>query len=592
MAKRARKTKTPLSKSVRLWLPTGVAVFLLAIGAVALVVGQHVLKTKAELEAAIPLASTVQQQLIAGDQGAAAQTAASLRSRTEAAATEASGKLWRGLEWVPVAGPNLHAVRVASVAVNDIAVHAVGPATELSLDKLKPVHGRIDLGALDSMTGTMRDATASIERANLLLATVHTNALLAPVRSGIGQLEASLAKADGLLGRLDSAVKVLPDALGADGPRNYLMLFQNNAEARGTGGNPAAIVLLTADDGKISITQQASSQNFKNGRAEPIITLDPATEKLYGDKIGRYMQDITLTPDFPYTAKLAKAFWASSFDTKIDGVVSFDPVALSYLLKATGPVALPTGDILTSENAVRLLLNQVYFRYEDPKMQDAFFASAAASVFDALTTGGGDTKTLVTQLLRATHESRFLYWSEGESEQELIAGTRMTGTLPEANADTTVVGAYINDITGSKMDYYLNVADEVTSTQCQAEKPAFRGSVSLTSTVDPAKAGDLPLYITGPYFHPGNISTDVVLYGPVGAKIDAVTLDGKKAKIKSSAEHLGRPAVKINVLNKPGTTHTISYTMTGAAGKYGPLELRHTPMVRQTPVTVSTPGCS
>lgn len=45
------------------------------------------------------------------------------------------------------------------------------------------------------------------------------------------------------------------------------MLFQNNAESRGTGGNPAAIVLVTADNGQITLAQHASSADFTGDRA-------------------------------------------------------------------------------------------------------------------------------------------------------------------------------------------------------------------------------------------------------------------------------------------------------------------------------------
>ena len=39
-----------------------------------------------------------------------------------------------------------------------------------------------------------------------------------------------------------------------------------------------------------------------------------------------------MTPDFPSTAKLARKMWTSQYGGKVDGVISFDPVALSYLM--------------------------------------------------------------------------------------------------------------------------------------------------------------------------------------------------------------------------------------------------------------------
>ena len=38
---------------------------------------------------------------------------------------------------------------------------------------------------------------------------------------------------------------------GADGPRDYLLVFQNNAEIRATGGLPGSWARLHAEDGKL-----------------------------------------------------------------------------------------------------------------------------------------------------------------------------------------------------------------------------------------------------------------------------------------------------------------------------------------------------
>ena len=59
---------------------------------------------------------------------------------------------------------------------------------------------------------------------------------------------------------------------------------------------------------------------------------------------------------------------------------------------------LPTGDTLTSDNAVKLLLSDVYAKYTDPTAQDAFFAAAASSVFEKVSSGGFDTKKFVAAL--------------------------------------------------------------------------------------------------------------------------------------------------------------------------------------------------
>ncbi|WP_430645832.1 DUF4012 domain-containing protein [Agromyces sp. GXS1127] len=593
------RPKRPLVKSARLWVPVTLGVILLALvglGVAGAQVAERGFAAKDELEQAIPLAKQAQQQILAGDREGATATIDQLRTHSAKARELTDDPMWRSLEWVPTLGPNLQAVRVTSASVDDLVDGVVEPATTLSIDALKPVDGAVDLTALTQLSETVDGVADTIVEVSAELDTVDRESLIGPVRDGIDQLDGAVSELEPMILPARQALAVLPGALGAEGPRNYLVLFQNLAEARGTGGNPAALLLVNVTDGRISIARQASSSDFQNGRATPIIELDPETEALYGDKIGRYMMDVTLTPDFPESSELIRAFWAESFGDQVDGVVSFDPVALGYLLGATGPVTLPTGEKLTADNAASLVLNEVYSMYEEPEDQDAFFAAAAGSVFKVLTAGGGDAGDLVEALNRSIDEDRLMYVPSDADEAEYIAGARIAGTLPADNAEESVVGVYVNDITQGKMDYYVQLDVAASTDACTVDAgaaPTFSTSATLTNTVQPGDVDGLAAYVaTGKYFPRGDISTDLVLYGPVGTTFGSVTVDGK-AVSATPLPHLGRPAVKVNVRNTPGASHAVTATFTGEAGaEYGPLEVRHTPLVRPAGITIDAPGCT
>ena len=51
----------------------------------------------------------------------------------------------------------------------------------------------------------------------------------------------------------------MPALLGGSGPRDYLLVFQNNAELRATGGLPGVMSLIHAENGRVDITRQASA---------------------------------------------------------------------------------------------------------------------------------------------------------------------------------------------------------------------------------------------------------------------------------------------------------------------------------------------
>ena len=131
--------------------------------------------------------------------------------------------------------------------------------------------------------------------------------------------------------------------LGADGPRNYLLMFQNPAELRTLGGIAGALALVHTDHGKITFTVEDIQKVLPN-TGEPVTTLDAATLALFSEKPATYYQNVTSVPDFATAAQLLQDFWKRTQSTPIDGVISADPVALSYLLNATGPLSLRTGD--------------------------------------------------------------------------------------------------------------------------------------------------------------------------------------------------------------------------------------------------------
>ena len=594
----SRENHRPRLRSARFWVPVGVVVLLVALVAGGVVVAKtladRAFAARDALQSAIPLAKAAKDQILDSDVGAAQQTVAQLQQLTAEARAQAGGDLWQFAEGVPFAGANLAAVRSVAGAIDDLVNRAAAPASRLSLDGLAPTEGRIDTAKLAEVAAIVDEAAAAVAEARATLDSIDRDGLIDQVSSGVAQLDGVLGQIEPLVEPAQQALSVLPGLLGADGPRNYLVLVQNNAESRGTGGNPAALVMIHVDNGAISIAQQASSSDFYNGRPAPIVELDAATVALYGDKIARYMQDVTVTPNFTESARIMGAFWAETFGTPIDGTLSIDPVALSYLMVAAGPVELPNGDVLESQSVVSTLLNEVYFRFPVPAMQDAYFAVAAGAIFDSLTSVD-DPRALVEQVTKGVDEGRIFYVPTSPAEAELISGTRLAGTLPADNAQTTLLGSYVNDITEGKLNYYMDTAVTVESDVCTVAAdvaPTFTITSSLTSTLQPDEVRGLARYISpARFFAKGVISTDLVVYGPVGATFVSAAVDGVPVAA-TAVEHLGRPAVKINVINDPASSHAVTAVFSGAAGAdYGPVEVWHTPMVRATPVTIEAPGC-
>jgi hypothetical protein len=598
-----RRAEAPKSRPRRIVVWTIVAAVALLLGAAAFFAYTAVTKAMSVRDAlmpAVPLASGLPAKVIAGDTEGAVADAAAIQQRAATAVAETRSTTWDIAEHVPVLGGNFAAVRAAAESVHEISDFAVESLPALDLAAFQPVDGAVDLAAVHGLSDVVSRGAELFGRVEDRLDDAQQGALVPQVTSALDQLDGAVSGVDETLGSLAPILKVLPAALGEGQPRTYLLMFQGNSELRASGGNPASMALVTAADGRIEMTTQATSVQFANARPESISPLDPETENIYSDIIGRWIPNMTATPDFPTTVDIMRAWWADEGLPPFDDVISVDPIALSYMLKSTGPVPLTTGETLTSENAASLLLNEVYFKYGERGSwtpQDEFFAAAASSVFGALTSGVEKPMVLLSALEQATDEGRLKLWSSNPDIASLITNTKLAGTLPADNKDQTVAGVYFNDTTGAKTDYYVDAAIEATSDQCTAQgAPAFTQTITFSNNITPEQAAVLPYYIVGKYYAPGTVATDVVVYSPVGAAIESWEVTGAKGyRLMSEGTHLGRDVVRISVVTTPQTAATIAVKMKGAddvpAASYGSYEVWSTPMVRETPVTIDAPGC-
>ena len=504
-----------------------------------------------------------------GDLSAATAALDEVGRHTSAARDLTSDPLWRGAEDVPWVGPQLAAVADAAAAVDDVVTGTAKPiagvADGFGVEAFVPVDGRIDASVFAALAGPAEDGARVAASARDDLEAIDRAPLVAPLADAVDTLDGLLSEVASGTDALSRASRLLPSMLGADGPREHLLLVQNNAEWRSLGGIVGASTLLRTDKGAIELDGQLASGDFDR-YDESVLDLGEYAS-LYGAKPGRYIQNVTQVPDFSLTARLAQEF-AKREGRDVTSVMSIDPVALSYLLEATGPVRLPTGDELTSDNAVQLLLNEVYLRYEDPRQQDAFFASAAGAVFTAMTSGQVDPGALISALGRAGSEHRLYLWSANEDDEKVLSGTTLAGAPPASDADTARFGVYFNDGTGSKMDYYMTSDVRLGWSGCGTGTTPRTLSLTVSLTNDaPADAASLPEYITGggSFGVPvGTARTVGEIYLPKGFTISTATPPTDRAF--GGAIVGGRQVLSYSADLKPGESATVTVDVTADTG--------------------------
>jgi hypothetical protein len=454
------------------------------------------------------------------------------------------------------------------------------------------VEGRVDVAPLADAAPRLESAAKALAEADSRVEGIDTAALAEPLREPIARLAGQVDTMRALGDTAARAARLVPAMLGADGPRDYLLLVQNNAEPRATGGVTGAVIHLRTGDGAVEIVEHRAAGGF--GRfEEPVLPLTDSELGLYSPLLGQYVGDVNFTPHFPRTAELIREMWRLKTGTEVDGVLSVDPGALQHLLAATGPVTLPSGDVLTAENTARTLLNDVYLRFPEPADQDAYFETAAATIFEHVLGGGAADPAAVVQALdTAADQGRLLAWSAHEDEQRLLAGTTLGGELRGHTGTSPVLGVYLNDRNGAKIGYYQRVAAEVVAAECRPDG-ARELSLEITVSSDaPENYASLPDYVTGAgnYVPKGAMETTVTVYAPTGGAITDARSSADDASYLPQL-HDGLAVGAYTVRLGPGESVTLGYDITLAPGLPGELLTRMTPGPAEDAFTITSTSC-
>ncbi|MFA6300515.1 MAG: DUF4012 domain-containing protein, partial [Nocardioides sp.] len=520
------------------------------------------------------------------DKAARNEAAYDLADAASAAADHTGGVWWRLMTWTPVVGDDLAGVGAVSQSMDAVANDGMRPLLS-SLDQLDhvTVDRRVDLGLVARLRDPIEQARQAFVEAEQGLADEKSSGYLGPLQTRYDEYAALIAETRRALASADKALDVLPELVGAHGPRDYLLVFQNNAEIRATAGLPGSWALVHAEDGLLTMEEQDGGGFFPE-TAKPVLPLTPGEAQVYGPQLGTYFRDANFTPDFPRAAALMDAQWARSFPgVPLDGVISIDVRALSYLLQGVGPVEVEAvaGAVLTKDNVVDALLKVAYERFA-PDQQNDVFEAAAKAIFEA---SKGDIESplkLVRGLDRATTEGRFRISLLDGPDADLLDGTRVRGVLAGDDGSTPHVDIGLNDATGAKMSYYLSYTIELDAAECTDGVQTLQGSVRLGQSISGADAKALPDYVTGAARYGIPVGQQLVLvrlYAPYGGRISDVEVDGQAIDqdVLQVVELGGRPVVTLTAqLADPEGTE-LSWRMRTGPGQTGDTELRVTPSI-------------
>jgi len=156
----------------------------------------------------------------------------------------------------------------------------------------------------------------------------------------------------------------LKPILGVDKPKNYLLLFQNDAELRPTGGFLTAYAILSVDQGKLSTSNSHDIYSLDNRFGNRLPAPDPI-KNYHKNVFNWHLRDMNLSPDF----KVSMDTFLENYDKvedkdKLDGVIAVDTQVLVNLLEVLGPIGVSGFGNFSAENDARCDCPQVFYELE------------------------------------------------------------------------------------------------------------------------------------------------------------------------------------------------------------------------------------
>lgn len=132
-------------------------------------------------------------------------------------------------------------------------------------------------------------------------------------------------------------IPAIENLMGLRYPHRYLILFQNNNEARPTGGFIGSVMLIDINDGKLEKSEVFDVYDFDgqfHEYIEPPYEIKELTDKWR-------LRDSNYWPDFTVSGEKAAWFFQKEGGPSVDSVIAINQSILKPILEITGPISVP-----------------------------------------------------------------------------------------------------------------------------------------------------------------------------------------------------------------------------------------------------------
>jgi hypothetical protein len=308
------------------------------------------------------------------------------------------------------------------------------------------------IGIIDNFIKQGEEAVKDGEELDAYLKKIDVKALPEEYRKQFQDAKEKTELASASLSEFVDIVKKFKLFLGANENKKYLLVFQNNAEMRATGGFIGSFAVVDFSAGKIKNIEAPGGGSYDTEGGMKIKVRAP--EPLWLVNPLWHFWDANWFPDWPLSARKLEWFYEKSDGPTVDGVIALTPTVMEDLLKIIGPIDMKEkyGLEISAENfwlETQRLAEQKPDKTKEPKKIIGDLMQKIIEILPAKLNKDGLPELIKTIEKSLSAKQILFYFNDPELENK-ISEYGWDGKIKESSHDYLMV---INtNIAGGKSD--------------------------------------------------------------------------------------------------------------------------------------------
>jgi hypothetical protein len=430
------------------------------------------------------------------------------------------------------------------------AVDALG-VTEEGVAASIYENGVVQIDELRAATEPVRRAAELMSRAQVAIEEA-PQGVLPPVVDAMRKAREAVPSGAETARKSAALMEALPDLMGADGSKRYLLAFQATGEARGTGGVIGFIGELEASDGSMHLQGIQSYTKLFPAILPEAVDAPGWFERSYGPQFAtRQWQQVNSSPNFPAVAEVLLNMYEGRTGKDLAGVIAMDPLALQELIGSTGTLEVEGGPTITEENAAEVLLRDSYIEIETPTAQNEYLRGVVTAFWERISEGDFDGIEFARGMFEAVRTRHLMVYSTDASTEDALGVVGASGEYTSTETKNVQM-AFRNAYTVSKVDYFLkeNIETDVRLSRQGDATVTTRMTMRNTAPDGPASL------LLGPGIEgdqPGFNRTLLNFLIPPSGQFESIVVNGEDAPVDQFTDD-GHPVAWHLVEIPPGET--------------------------------------